>query len=170
MCGLACWLLRREADQLSRLGVVVGRVLGSLASSCTLSGRCVLGKAAGWGHRIGPGGWLVTWSRAQMLAPGWGSAPILLCGLGEEGSPSLPCIPHLCCFPAVGYCSCTLAHSQCWRGGSCYCGTRSCRLLDPQSQPCTCESLHEPQRQERILWSQCVTVLTAFPASHWLEV
>lgn len=28
MCGLACWLLRREADQLSRLGVVVGRVLG----------------------------------------------------------------------------------------------------------------------------------------------
>ena len=24
-----------------------------------------------------------------MLEPGWGSAPILLCGLGEEGSPLL---------------------------------------------------------------------------------
>ena len=59
-------------------------------SSCTLSGRCVLGKAAGWGHRIGLGGWLVvTWSGTQMLEPGWGSAPILLCGLGEEGSPLL---------------------------------------------------------------------------------
>lgn len=42
-------------------------------------------------------------------------------------------------------------------------GPRSCKLLDPQSQPCARESLHEPQRRERRLW------VSVCPCSHCIS-